>query len=148
MQHAAATLATLVALAAAWPAAARDDRLAFPLEAALAKGQQYHDKVDPRIKLYFGNQPAPRVAKSIGEWTANKKTNAFNKTDQEACEIAFISAVVSLQQRAKLEGGNAVINIISVYKNAKFESASQYRCGAGALIAGVALRGTVVTLGE
>jgi uncharacterized protein YbjQ (UPF0145 family) len=88
------------------------------------------------------------VAKTIGEWTSNKKTNAFNKSDQEACDIAFISAAVSLQDRAKREGGNAVINIHSVYKNDKFESGSEYLCGAGATMAGVALRGTVVTLGK
>ena len=145
MRLARAALAALAVLAAS-PAAARDDRLAFPLEAALAKGQQYHDKVDPQIKLYFGSQPTPPVAKTIGQWTANKKTNAFGKSDQEACEIAFISAVISLQQRAKLEGGNAVINIVSVYKNSRFESPTDYQCGAGTLMAGVALRGTVVTL--
>jgi hypothetical protein len=148
MKQAVVGLVSLIALAIALPAAARDDRLKFPVDAALAKGQNYKEKIDPQIKLYFGNQPTPRVAKTIGEWTANKKTNAFNKTDQEACEIAFISAVVSLQQRAKLEGGNAVVNIISVYRNAKFESATEYLCGAGALMAGVALRGSVVTLGE
>ncbi len=138
----------LVALVVAFPAAARDDRLKFPVEGALAKGQNYKEKIDPQIKLYFGKQPRVKVAKSIGEWTSNKKTNAFNKSDQEACDIAFISAAVSLQDRAKREGGNAVINIHSVYKNDKFESASEYLCGAGTTVAGVALRGTVVTIGK
>jgi uncharacterized protein YbjQ (UPF0145 family) len=127
---------------------ARDDHLKFPVDAALAKGQNYKEKIDPQVKLYFGRQPKLKVAKTIGEYTSNKKTNAFNKSDQEACDIAFISAAVSLQQRAKQEGGNAVVNIHSVYKNDKFESPTEYLCGAGALMAGVALRGTVVTLGE
>jgi hypothetical protein len=39
-----------------------------------------------------------------------------------------------------------VINIKSVYKNDNVESASEYLCGAGTIMAGVALRGTVVTL--
>ena len=147
MKQAVAGLVSLVALAVALPAAARDDRLKFPVKAALAKGQNYKEKLDPQIKLYFGKQPV-KVAKTIGEWTSNKKTNAFNKSDQEACDIAFISAAVSLQDRAKREGGNAVINIHSVYKNDKFESASEYMCGAGPTMAGVALRGTVVTLGK
>ena len=113
---------------------------------ALAKGQDYGDKVDPAIKLYFADESTPAIAKKIGEWTANKKTNAANKSDQEACDIAFISAVVSLQARARSEGGNAVVNITSVYKNQPFLSATEYMCGAGHIIAGVALRGTVVTL--
>jgi len=141
-------LVWLVALAVALPAAARDDRLKLPVAGALAKGQNYKEKIDPQIKLYFGRQTKVKVAKTIGEWTSNKKTNAFNKTDQEACDIAFISAAVSLQDRAKREGGNAVINIHSVYKNDKFESPSEYMCGAGSTMAGVALRGTVVTLGK
>jgi hypothetical protein len=148
MKHAVAGLVSLIALAIALPAAARDDRLKFPVDAALAKGQNYKEKIDPQVRLYFGRQPKLKVAKTIGEYTSNKKTNAFNKSDQEACDIAFISAAVSLQQRAKQEGGNAVVNIHSVYKNDKFESPTEYLCGAGALMAGVALRGTVVTLGE
>ncbi|TMH31711.1 MAG: excinuclease ATPase subunit [Betaproteobacteria bacterium] len=139
-------LLSLVALSIAIPAAARDDRLKFPVDAALAKGQNYKEKLDPQIKLYFGKPSKLKVAKTIGEWTSNKKTNAFNKSDQEACNIAFISAAVSLQDRAKREGGNAVINIHSVYKNDKFESPTEYLCGAGSTMAGVALRGTVVTL--
>jgi len=139
-------LVSLVALSIAIPAVARDDRLKFPVDAALAKGQNYKEKLDPQIKLYFGKPSKLKVAKTIGEWTSNKKTNAFNKSDQEACNIAFISAAVSLQDRAKREGGNAVINIHSVYKNDKFESPTEYLCGAGSTMAGVALRGTVVTL--
>jgi hypothetical protein len=118
------------------------------VKGALVKGQNYKEKIDPQIKLYFGKPSGVKVAKTIGEWTSNKKTNAFNKSDQEACDIAFISAAVSLQDRAKREGGNAVINIHSVYKNDKFESTSEYQCGAGTTMAGVALRGTVVTLGK
>jgi uncharacterized protein YbjQ (UPF0145 family) len=138
--------ACVVAVAVATPSFARDDRLKFPVEAALTKGQNYKEKVDPNIRLYFGEQRTPKVAKKIGEWTSNKKTNAANKSDQEACDLAFISAVVSLQDRAKREGGNAVVNITSVYKNEPFTSPKEYMCGAGTFMSGVALRGTVVTL--
>jgi uncharacterized protein YbjQ (UPF0145 family) len=127
-------------------AIARDDRIRFPIKAAMAKGETTRDKLDPAIRLYFGQQKTPAVEKRIGEWTSNKKTNASNKSDQEACEIAFVSAAHSLQERAKRQGGNAVINIKSVYRNNNVESASEYLCGAGTIMAGVALRGTVVTL--
>ena len=58
----------------------------------------------------------------------------------------FLSAVLALQERARAEGGNAVINIKSNYKDHLTESATEFTCGAGALIAGVALKGDVVTL--
>ena len=142
------TLAAAVAvlgLTAAMRVDARDERNTFPIKAALAKGQAFKEKLAPDIALYFGRQKTPAVDKRLGEWTSNKKTNAFNKTDQEACEVAFVSAAASLQERARQEGGNAVVNIRSVYKNSNVESETQYLCGSGAVMAGVALRGTVVT---
>ena len=136
----------IVALGSMSVAVARDDRLMFPVKSAMEKGQTTKDKLDPNIKLYFGKQRTPAVEKQIGEWTSNKKTNAANKSDQEACEIAFVSAALSLQERAKKEGGDAVVNIKSVYKNENVENDAEYLCGAGTFLSGVALRGTVVKL--
>jgi uncharacterized protein YbjQ (UPF0145 family) len=51
-----------------------------------------------------------------------------------------------LQDRVRKEGGNAVINIRSNYRNVERESATEFTCGAGAIVAGVALKGEVVTL--
>src|SRR5712671_5673213 len=140
-----AASAAILALGSMSAAVARDDRLMFPVKSAMEKGQTTKDRLDPSIPLYFGKK-APAVEKKIGEWTSNKKTNAANKSDQDACEIAFVSAALSLQERAKREGGNAVVNIKSVYKNENVENDTQYLCGAGTFTAGVALRGTVVTL--
>lgn len=148
MKKGVVAFACVAAVTAATSSFARDDRLKFPVDAALTKGQSFKEKLDPSIKLYFGSQRTPPVAKKIGEWTSNKKTNAANKSDQEACEVAFISAVASLQERARKEGGNAVMNITSVYKNDPFASPKEYMCGAGTFMAGVALRGTVVKLGK
>ena len=96
-------------------AMAADDIVKFKIEGGIATGKaSTRDQIRDDIKLYFGKQKTPAVEKSIGQWTANRKTNATNKTDKEACEIAFVSAIVSLQQRARREGGDAVINIASV----------------------------------
>ena len=141
------TIAVL-ALGALAPAEARDDKHMFPIQAALGKGQQYKERLESDIALYFGKQKTPAVEKRIGEWTANKKTNGFNKTDQEACDIAFISAAAGLQDRARREGGNAVINIRSVYRKDDVASETEYLCGSGATMSGVALRGIVVTLAK
>jgi hypothetical protein len=130
------------------PALARDDRLMFQVAAGMERGKTTRDRIDPEIPLYFGQQKTPPVERKLGEFTANRKTNATNKTDQEACEISFVSAVISLQQRARKEGGDAVVNIHSVYRNENRESATEYLCGAGTFVAGVALRGTVVKLKE
>jgi len=39
-----------------------------------------------------------------------------------------------------------VVNIVSLYKGQEFVSETQYECGAGNVVGGVALRGEVVLL--
>ncbi|WMY09047.1 excinuclease ABC subunit A [Paraburkholderia phenoliruptrix] len=134
--------ASLTMLSAA-PAFARDTVGNYPIEEAL---HSEPGKVGDDIALYFAGQHHPAVVKTIGEFATNKKTNAFGKSDAAACQHVFLSAVIELQDRARKEGGNAVINIKSNYKNEVRESATEFTCGAGAVIAGVALKGDVVTL--
>ncbi len=83
-----------------------------------------------------------------GTYTSNKKTNAVGKSDEKACNWAFLSAMKSLQERAIKEGGDAVINIYSFYNKNKFVSATEFECGAGATIAGVTMVRDVVKLAE
>jgi uncharacterized protein YbjQ (UPF0145 family) len=135
--------AALVLVSAALPARGRDDHLMLPISEALASPDAA--KLDPGIRLFFG-KARPAVARSIGTWTTNKKANAFGRADKVACERAFASAMISLQQRARAEGGNAVIGITSYYKKIVTESDTKYMCGAGAIMAGVAFRGEVVKL--
>lgn len=127
------------------PAFGRDDHHMYPIKDAL-ESSAAQSKLDKEVRLFFGSQSHPPIAKSLGEWKTNKKTNAFNKSDKEACEWTFLSAVLELQERARKEGGNAVIGIKSNYRNQERSSANEYVCGAGALMAGVALKGTIVKL--
>ena len=137
-------LAALVLVAAARPAHGRDDHLMLPIADALASPDA--GKLDPGIKLYFGKASPAWIARSLGTWTTNKKANAFGRDDKQACERAFVSAMIQLQQRARAEGGDAVIGITSYYKKIVTESETQYMCGAGAIMAGVAFRAQVVKL--
>jgi uncharacterized protein YbjQ (UPF0145 family) len=126
---------------------ARDDRYMFPLKDALNTAEA-KQRLDPGIRLFFGKQKHPAIIKNFREGKTNKKTNAFNKTDKEACEWAFLSAALELQERAKKEGGNAVVGIKSNYKNIETSSEKEYMCGSGALMAGVALKGKIVQIGK
>ncbi len=126
-------------------AQARDDRKAFPVKDFFERSD-VKEKLGTSVKFYFGDSRHGAVAERHGEFTSNKKTNAFNKTDKEACEWALFSAMLALRDRAVKEGGNAVINIRSNYKNEPFSSATEYQCGAGKLMAGVTMVGEVVTL--
>lgn len=137
--------ALFVTLLAAGNAAARNDQQMFSVDEAL-NTPAAKEKIDPEIKLYFGNQKHPKIAKEFGEWKTNKKTNGFNKSDKEACEWTFLSAVLELQARAQKEGGNAIVGIKSNYKNVERSSDTEFMCGSGALMSGVALKGNVVKL--
>ena len=95
-------------------------------------------KIDPTIRLSFGDSGV-----SGKEWTANKKTNGVNKSMTEACNRAFVSALISLQDRAKKEGKNSVVDIYSFYKKKKFSSSSEFECEDGSMMSGVTLKGKV-----
>ena len=123
---------------------AREDMKSFAIESVLESDPGKAKLTG--IAFYFGDQAHPKVVKSLGEWSTSKKTNAFNKSDQEACDWAFLTAMITMQQRALREGGNAIINIKSNYKHVETSSQTEYKCGAGNIMAGVALKGTVVKI--
>ncbi len=128
-------------------ATARDDHRMLPLKAAL-DAPAAQEKLDQSIKLFFADQPHPKIERKLGTWPTNKKTNAFGKSDEEACNWVFLTALLTLQERARKEGGNAIVDIKSNYRNIETASATEFMCGVGNIVAGVALKGTVVKLAE
>ena len=98
------------------------------------------------VSFYFGEQNHPPIKENHGKFTTNKKTNAFGKSDLKACQWVMMSALLQLHKRAQSMGANAVVNIKSNYKNREVSTETNYTCGAGATIAGVALIGTIVVL--
>lgn len=134
----------LVSLSWSATASARDTRHQFPINDVL-NNPEYASELEG-VKFYFGEQSHPAVVKSFGTDRTNKKTNAFNKSDEEACQWVMLSALKQLKSRADQLGANAVINIISNYKNDQKSSETEYTCGAGGLMAGVALIGEFVVI--
>ena len=133
---------TFLVLALPGLAQARDTSTLFPIAEAM-NTDAAKEQLSKDIKFYFGKKSV-KYKSSVGTYTANRKTNAFNKSDEEACEWVFLSALLALQDRAIASGGNAIINIHSYYKKVAMHSSDKYECHAGAVMAGVALRGTVV----
>jgi len=98
------------------------------------------------VRYYFGTKKHGKVIKRYGLTFTNQKTSAFAKSDQEACEWVFLSAMIQLKKKAQQLGGNAIINIKSNYRDNLTSSNKTFKCGAGAVIAGVALQGEIVSL--
>ncbi len=140
-------IAAILLCVVAGSALARDTKHMYLIAEALDRPVAT-EKLGTAVAFYFGKQEHPPVARTLGEYTANRKTNAANKSDREACQWVFLSAMLALRDRALQEGGDAVINIKSYYKKNEVVSNSEYECHAGAVVAGVALRGTVVKLAK
>jgi len=126
---------------------ARNTLLRVSIDDALAWGEE-EGVLKSSVRLYFGDQEHPGIERNLGIYASNRKTNAVGKSDQKACKWAFLSAMVTLQDRAITEGGNAVVNIRSNYNRNDFSSTSEFECGAGAVMAGVSMVGDVVRLAE
>lgn len=134
--------ATLMTATAAF---ARDTRVMIKFSEAMSTPDA-KAKLGDDVKFYFGKQKHPEVEKELGEYVSNKKTNAVGKDDATACKWVFLSSAMHLQDRARKLGGNAIINVQSYYKKGTVENDKEFECGAGGIMAGVALKGTVVKL--
>ena len=130
-----------------WPAQARDTKYLLPIAAAL-EVQDAKNRLDGSVKFFFGNQETPKVLAKLSTDVTNFKTNAVGKSDEKACNWVFLSAMIQLEKRAKQLGANAVVNIVSYYRKEVMSSPTEFECHAGAMIAGVALRGEFVKIAE
>ncbi len=140
-------IALVLVLGSASSGFAHDDIQNYSIKHAL-ETPDAKEKLNSKIKLYFGNWKHGAVLKAIGEWKSYKKSNGVGRANEVACQRAFLSAAISLQERASKMGGNAVIGIKSNYDNKKTSSDSTYVCASGTLMSAVALIGTVVKIGN
>ncbi|HEY7317756.1 MAG TPA: excinuclease ATPase subunit [Candidatus Binatia bacterium] len=134
-------------LAMVEPTYARDTKHILPIATAMAT-KDADEKLDGSVKFFFGTQEYPKVVTKLGTDITNRKTNAFGKSDEKACNWAFLSAMIALERRAKQLGANAVVNIVSYYQRIEMSSTTDFECHAGAVIAGVALKGDFVKIEE
>ncbi len=128
-------------------ALARDDKNSYSIESAMSTSSS-KQKLNRGYTFKFGEQSHGNITANYGEFQTNKKTNAFGKSDKQACEWVFLSAMISFQDRITTEGANAVVNIRSYYKKNTMSSATEFECGNGAIMAGVTFIGDIVTLEE
>jgi len=139
--------AVLLAAVAAAPAYARNTAVTVTLQSVLDMPEA-QGKLDGSVKFYLAGSPTPKVTKKFGEDTANAKTNAFNKSAEEACRWNALSALLKFQEHARRDGANAVVDITSYSEKVTFSSPTDLQCSDGAFLAGIALKGTYATVGK
>lgn len=139
--------ATLLAIAVglsaltSLPAMARDTELHLPL-ADVLNMPEAKEKLDGSVRFFLDGQATPKVLKRLQSDVSNRKTNGVGKADDVACRWAALSALIAFQEKAKQLGANAVVDMVSYYKKNESKSATDYECHAGAVVVGVALKGT------
>lgn len=135
---------TLAVMLAALPATAlaRDTRYVLPIQDVLTMPEAA-GRLDRSFRFFFGNNQGGG-GENRGEVVATSRTNASNKSDEVACKWAMLSALVELQQKAKRVGATMVVGVESFYKKVPFVSDTEYECHAGAIVAGVSLRGQAI----
>jgi uncharacterized protein YbjQ (UPF0145 family) len=127
------------------PTQASDDLVLLSISDAMAT-PDVQEKLDGSVKFYFGPSSHPPIEHKFGDLVTNEKTNSLGKSVTKACQWAFLSALLKFQDRAKVLGANAVVNIDSYYKREDVPSDSQIQCHHGFLITGVALKGDFVKI--
>lgn len=135
----------LVTLSLSLSLQARDDRIKLPIKTVMDRALS-EGMIDGSVTFYWGDTEHNKAETSFGEITTSNKTNAFNKSDSEACEWAMLGAIKKFHRKAKQLGANAIVNIESNYKHQPFNSTEQFECGAGSFMAGVALKANFIKL--
>jgi len=128
----------------AGPAGARNTEQFFSARQAAEseKGKEY--LLD--VPFYMKGERHPKVAKSLSEMTSQRTASGAFRGDEVSCQSAFLSALKTLQERARQSGANAIIDVVSITKGEQTESASDFRCIAGAVVVHVGLKGKLVEL--
>ena len=143
--HTKKLMSAFVALLVSQGVSARDDRIKLSIADALSSADA-QAKLNPAIKLYWGTQAYAKTGQALSEYTAKKLMNGALKSDKSACDSTFLATLIALQERASAEGGNAVVNIRSLYHDEEVSSETDYVCSAGMVTAEVGLRGNIVKL--
>ena len=137
---------SLLAAVAAMPAVAKNNAVTITLQSVLDMPEA-QGKLEG-VKFYLAGAPTPKVSKKLGSDNSNARTNAFNKTPEEACRWNALSALIKFKEHALRDGANAVVDIVSIREHEEFKSATDLECSDGTFAAGITLKGTYATVGK
>jgi uncharacterized protein YbjQ (UPF0145 family) len=99
------------------------------------------------IRFYFAGERHPGIVRRVqNNATTSQRARKSGRAADWACNRALMNALIRLGDAARNSGANAVINIRSNWDNRPYANGSEYECAIGRMMAGVALKGDIVTL--
>ena len=125
-------------------AQARNTEVFVPAQSATRSQHARNYLLD--VPYYMKGQPEAPRGKVLSTVTTRQATRGAFRSDEASCRVAFLTALRELQREARRTGGDAVVDIVSVTRDVRSESPTDFRCIAGAVVVHVALQGTVVDL--
>jgi hypothetical protein len=135
-----------LSLLAASTANARNVKYILPIA---VNADMKNTNLDAAVKLFFGPQPYPAVLQKLGNVSTTNKAHIVDRIDIPACHVAFLAGLQELQKNAKAAGANAVVNIVSYFKNgAPVESPTEFECHAGSNSTILMLKGDLVKIAD
>lgn len=105
---------------------------------AVLASEEAESLLNPNVPVSFGG--GGHVIQA--NLSTRQAANASNKSDEAACERAFINAAHKFQQTAQARGGSRVSNFHSYY-NRQVLRGGQYDCEVGTFHARVVMRGNI-----
>ena len=139
-------VATLLLCALPAVSQARDTAVYLPFDKAVAEATR-SGKIDGSVKFYLaGNTPAGKVTVVSPGAVTNKKTNAFNKSDTEACEWVVQSAIISLHQAREKRRRQRRDQHRQLLQEQRAQGCADLRMPRRRIMAGVALKGDLAKI--
>jgi uncharacterized protein YbjQ (UPF0145 family) len=136
------------ALLAATPAAAQRHQDAvnvFPV-AGVRDDPEFTSQING-VRFYFAGERHPGIVRRVqNNATTSQRARKSGRTADWACQRALMNSLIRLGNAAQSSGANAVINIRSNWDNREWANGTEYECAVGRMMAGVALKGDIVTL--
>ena len=100
-------------------------------------------------KFYFGDQDHPSVARQISADHSSKRSMGgahAGAASETGCQRAFAGALIAFADKAKLTGGDAVIDVQSGFGDKTSDSSTSFICGSGRMMSGMTVTGKIVKL--
>lgn len=104
---------------------------------ASAEAQKH---IDPAVRIHFGKGGGKVIKADI---ETRQAANATGKSDDAACQRAFINAVVKFQKTAQKMGGTGVSHFRSYLDRNTLQN-GEYDCQVGTFHARVLMKGSIV----
>lgn len=149
------TVLTLALASFAICSQARNDRLLMPISESF-RWPSYKSILGADVAFQFGSSlPEPLKGPSIptgeeviayGVASTVRPQGSAKKSETQTCRDAYRDALLKLSEKTFGRGDNAIVGIVSYYRDSPMDSATDYECHAGLTRAEVVLKGRSVKL--